>query len=171
MYEPLARVVPCEDVRRVDIRALSFRIRDNINPHTPDLEIRIRDGGSSGDDVPQWYLYGFRDRRMALHDGTLLRVVSIFVGRGTGEHGYVFALSCRDGKLHDVFQAGGEGMRPILRPGGEDAIRLRWGVWRKGDSHAEPSRERIQDFAWVPSFGQFAIIHDEERAIRRPGQP
>ena len=78
----------CEDVRRVDINALTFRIRDNIDPHTPHLEIRLRDGGSSGDDVPQWDLQGF-----------------------------------------------GEG---------------------------------IQDFAWVPSFGRFAKVHDEEREIKRP---
>ena len=66
-----------------------------------------------------------------------------------------------------MFQAGGEGLFLDHRRISGDTIRLRWAVWRDSDPHCCPTRDRIQDFAWVPSLGHFAIVHDEERAFKR----
>jgi hypothetical protein len=111
------------------------------------------------------------DAWRTLSDGIVVRFVSIsdvHVTSTTKE--YWFALACADGKVRHIFQAGGEGVWLDLARTSDDVIRLHWAVWRRGDSHSSPSRERIQDFAWVSSFGRFAIVRDEEREFKRTGE-
>jgi len=171
--------VPCTDVRRIDVRNMTFRSR-NPEPPRPEpprrLEIRFRNGRATRGDVPgdpthNWTTVIDRGRLMTLKDGSLLRLVSITDVHDTSTtRAYVFALSCHDGAMREVFQAGGEGLRPDLLRTSDDVIRLHWAVWRRGDSHSSPSRERIQDFAWVSSFGRFAIVRDEEREFKHTGE-
>jgi hypothetical protein len=171
LYEPVTLGLPCTDVRRFDVQNMAFRVR---NPRMQGrLEFRFRNGRSRRADTPEfstlsWRTAVDRGRVVTLSDGNLLRFVSIEDSHvsSTTMH-YVSALSCRDGTMIEVFQAGGEGVFLDHRRTPDDTIRLRWCVWRRGDSHAEPSRERIQDLAWMPSFGQFAIVRNEEREIKR----
>lgn len=168
MHEPVTLEAPCADVRRVDVRNMTFRSRDP-EPRRR-LEFRFRNGRATRGDVPEmpgrnWTTVIDRGRLMTLSDGSLLRLMSIADVHDTSTtRAYVFALFCRDGTMSEVFQAGGEGL--TLDRASGDVFRLRWGVWRRGDSHAQPSHDRIQDFAWVPSFGRFAIVRDEEREIK-----
>jgi hypothetical protein len=177
IYEPVTLAAPCTDVRRLDVRNMSFHVREPSFP--AGLDFRFRNGKTTrgdnrirGESIPDWRTNIDLGRMATLSDGTVLRLVSIEDSHVTSTtRYYVFALSCHDGALREVFQAGGEGLFLDHRRVSGDTIRLRWAVWRRGDSHAQPSRERIQDFAWVPSFGQFAIVRNEERAFEGSGTP
>lgn len=152
LYEPVTLGLPCSDVRKVDVSNMTFRARDPGRVSDPGMrgpiEYRFRDGQATP--AISWTTTIARDRWATFNDGSILRVVSIVDSHGTGYWEFVSVLSCRDGGLREVFQAGGEGLFLDHRRISGDTIRMRWAVWRvDSDGHCCPSRERIQDFAWV----------------------
>ena len=175
VYEPVTLGSQCLDVRRIDVANMTFRARDPESSRQ--FEFRFRHGQTTRGDSPDvpsinWTTAVTRDRLMTATDGHLLRVVSISdVHDSSMTREYVSVLSCSDGTAHEVLQAGGEGLFLDGRTPSGDTIRLRWAVWRKGDCHACPSRERIQDLSWRPAFGRFAIVRDVERDFKPRSDP
>jgi len=168
-YEPEMRGEECTDARRLDVRNMRFR------PRLPEgaFEVSLKKGKATRADdrsvsAANWRTNLVEDRVATLEGGTAARFVRLYDVHDTSatSREYLFVLDCADGRARQVFEAGGEGLRIELRKikGGE--FRLTWAVWHEGDSHATPSRERLQTYVWTPSHGRFAKVADEERAVR-----
>lgn len=65
---------------------------------------------------------------------------------GSGSFTRLFVFRCLNGRLEEIFQAGGEGMEVSQLP--ENRLQIIFCLWEVKNSHAGPSKQKVHIYRW-----------------------
>ncbi|HYG97731.1 MAG TPA: hypothetical protein VD837_01280 [Terriglobales bacterium] len=149
----------CSDISRVDFR--NFKIKPKQTAENLfDFDLQFRNGIFDYSPLPQfgpdWRFKIVRDTVVRPAGGEKVRFIGIFANHfgGTGSQEYLIGFRCWNGKLQNVFQQNGEGMRVVSL--GPREIHLRFGVWKQSDAHCCPSADKDVWFFWSGKSHSYA---------------